>query len=804
MRNYRFPAVVAAFLLTAASAMAARPQIWNHSVEKDFAPGKFHNIVVDSYGQLTLGRQLTPIKLDDHADAVSAFTQSPDGAIFFTTTPQGKVFRLKDNAAESVFSAPKDSPDITAIAPDTRWNLGEKSDQDQLLVAVSGDDANLLRINPKDNSKPVTVFHDKTVSTIWAIAIGPDGSAYLGTGPHGTVYKLDASGKSSTYLETKAKNIVSLAFDKTGNLIAGTDGSGLVIRVDKTTSKPFVLLDAGKVDINAIICDDSGKLFVATARATFESIDNSPDLDDQTKPDHQGKSKPGNVDPLPVDPPDADAAPTDKKGAMITLPDPSILALDQTDSTLLKVLESLKKAHPPTKNQTKPNEPDSHNRPATNKAHKKSLRAAALHEEEEPQDTSSVYSITPDGIVTTLVSEPDANYSLLLAKDELLIGTGNEGKLLAYRFADESLTLIARLEQEQISSLFAAKDGTLFLGTGNAAAAYTLGANLAPSGTFLSPVLDADHTAHWGRAKLTATLPDGAKATLAVRSGNTRDVESNESLWSPWSPEIDSADGSAVPSPAARFLQYRLTLTGDAHSATPLVSNVHIVYQVENLPPRVKNVTIDPDVPVALDDSSDEADRSSESDDKTTLLHITWEATDPNHDSLTYRLLYRQVSPASPDAKDLWTPLAKNLKEMSYDWDTKALSDGKYQVKVIASDAPDNTPADGKSVARLSAPVTIDHTPPVIGDLKTAIDANKVTITGEAADAASAIVDVRYQVDGRGDWQPAAASDTIFDSPKEAFTAATTPLSTGGHRIAIRATDAHGNASYKSVTVTIK
>ena len=72
------------------------------------------------------------------------------------------------------------------------------------------------------------------------------------------------------------------------------------------------------------------------------------------------------------------------------------------------------------------------------------------------------------------------------------------------------------------------------------------------------------------------------------------------------------------------------------------------------------------------------------------------------------------------------------------------------------------------------------------------------------------MTDVRYQVDGQiagggsEDWQPAAASDKIFDSPEEAFTLTTRPLSTGPHRITVRATDAAGNSSYKAVTINVK
>jgi len=153
---------------------------------------------------------------------------------------------------------------------------------------------------------------------------------------------------------------------------------------------------------------------------------------------------------------------------------------------------------------------------------------------------------------------------------------------------------------------------------------------------------------------------------------------------------------------------------------------------------------------------------------------------------------------------DIWTPIAKDVSDTVYEWDTKSLADGKYVIKVIASDSPDNDQASALQTARTSAPFTIDHTPPTLGDLTPKVEGNVITLTGEASDALSSISDVRYQIDGQGDWQPAAASDKIFDSPHEGFTIVTRPLATGGHRITVRATDAKGNSCYKAATVTVK
>ena len=46
--------------------------------------------------------------------------------------------------------------------------------------------------------------------------------------------------------------------------------------------------------------------------------------------------------------------------------------------------------------------------------------------------------------------------------------------------------------------------------------------------------------------------------------------------------------------------------------------------------------------------------------------------------------------------------------------DQKLGADGRYVVKVVASDAPDNPPAQRLTGERLSEPVDIDNTPPQV------------------------------------------------------------------------------------------
>ena len=56
-----------------------------------------------------------------------------------------------------------------------------------------------------------------------------------------------------------------LAFDAQGNLIAGTDGSGLVYRISPA-GEGFVLYSAPKKEITALALDASGNIYAVWCR----------------------------------------------------------------------------------------------------------------------------------------------------------------------------------------------------------------------------------------------------------------------------------------------------------------------------------------------------------------------------------------------------------------------------------------------------------------------------------------------------------------------------------------------------------
>src|SRR5271155_3658792 len=119
-------------------------------------------------------------------------------------------------------------------------------------------------------SRELKPLLDRSIFTmISAIVAAPDGSVYFGTSPNGKIYKI-SNGKSSVYYQPPAgqTDILSLAIDKDGTLLAGTSGtSGQLIRLSEsggTVSATTVFQKASVQYIWAIKQSADGTIFLAT------------------------------------------------------------------------------------------------------------------------------------------------------------------------------------------------------------------------------------------------------------------------------------------------------------------------------------------------------------------------------------------------------------------------------------------------------------------------------------------------------------------------------------------------------------
>src|SRR6185503_17104706 len=161
-----------------------------------------------------------------------------------------------------------------------------------------------------------------------------------------------------------------------------------------------------------------------------------------------------------------------------------------------------------------------------------------------------------------------------------------------------------------------------------------------------------------------------------------------------------------------------------------------------------------------------------------------WQAEDRNSDTLEYAIYYRPLNEST------FRLLKDKLRDNFYTIDGATLADGRYIVKIIASDAPDNALGQALSGERLSEPVDIDNTPPTLRaiTLPQANGGSGARAGFEVTDATGKIKKADFSLDG-APWTPIFPDDGIADSGLERYSVDLPVMTPGEHTISLRAFD---------------
>jgi hypothetical protein len=172
-----------------------------------------------------------------------------------------------------------------------------------------------------------------------------------------------------------------------------------------------------------------------------------------------------------------------------------------------------------------------------------------------------------------------------------------------------------------------------------------------------------------------------------------------------------------------------------------------------------------------------------------------WQAEDRNGDTLEYAIYYRALN------DNTFRLLKDKLRDNFYTIDGATLADGRYVIKIVASDGPDNPAGQKLTGERQSEPVDIDNTPPVVR----VVNQPQVTPVGISLvfavdDATGKIKRSDVSIDG-SPWNPIFPDDGIADSGHETYSVDFAMLAPGEHTISLRSFETSGNVGTLSVTV---
>ena len=811
--------------LLAASAPAVTTSTWTQTSQEDFKKGMLDNVVATNLGVLKLSRAVkTLLEQDPRISSVNALAQGADGVIYAGTGPQGVLLQIKDHNVSTVATI-DDATNLTSLIVE---------DSGRVLIGTAGEKGRVLAID-KPGAKPHVLFESEGVQYVWAMCETPDGNVYAATGPTGKLFEIHPDGSHRLLLDSGENHLLSLISDGKDTLYVGTDPHGLVYRVNRKTGQSFVLYNAPESEIGALVLDQKGNLYAATSEAHEERFPpaENPNVSQphgrpeggetgvpipSPNPRHPEPPKipnpnPGEPNPIPkhVDKAQEQTSLPQRtaRGACLLQNSPPAYRGSQRSATLTRVLfldDEPAALPPPRPGPPLPGKPQPGQPPANGDQGEAPLppnRQPPINTinagEPRPQG-NAVYKIDPDGFVTEIFRQPVLVLAMVEHQGTLLIATGSEGEIFQVNPAADETVVLAKVDPKQVTCLLPARDGNVYMGMANVGSIALMSAGFANKGTYTSPVLDATQISRFGKMQLHGSLPPDTKLLVATRSGNVK--EPSEKGWSPWTADVPAEEFLPITSPSARFLQYRLTFSNEQGVDTPTVDDVSVAYQIPNLPPQVKSVKVAAASQGGDNNGPPQNPPSGENElrrvQPTPRQLIAWEASDPNNDALQFSLYFRRT-PGGP-----WILLKDKLTDPQFEWDTRSVADGRYEVKVVASDANANPPGQGKTASRVSDPIVVDNTPPVIGDLKWAQKGTSVQLDFKLVDETSTVAACDYSVDSNRDWQMTLPVDNIFDSPEETMSFSIPGLKPGQHQITLRATDAKGNQSFQTLFVTVK
>lgn len=231
------------------SALASEPLVWSVNSQADVLKGDSHGVSIDQNGTISLAPALTELFRTEESYIWSSAVDAA-GNIYLGSGGDGKVFKI-DRTGKGVLIADLAELNVTSIVTAAS---GE-------IFAATAPDGKVYRIGSTGKAE---VYFDPKEKYIWAMVALSDGSLAIATGDGGKIYKVKAANaapESSLFFDTSETHVISLATDRQGNLYAGSDSNGIVMKFGPD-GKPFGLLDSPLREIHELAIGPDGSVYV--------------------------------------------------------------------------------------------------------------------------------------------------------------------------------------------------------------------------------------------------------------------------------------------------------------------------------------------------------------------------------------------------------------------------------------------------------------------------------------------------------------------------------------------------------------
>jgi hypothetical protein len=621
-------------------------------------------------------------------------------------------------------------------------------------VALACDQGRILRWSERGGTHPWAQLGSGQV-----LALAADGDGLVaGTGPDGLVYRIGARGDTTLLARTGERYVWALAPAGPGAWYAATGTAGRLLRVDVHGVR--IVADTDESNLVSLLADGQGGVFAGSdskGRVLHARRDGSIRTVFDAGEDEIRALARGADGALYAAALSSPATPEDDKDGV---PRPATSAPSGGRSVVYRIV---------------------------------------------PDSSATTWWVAPQPMIFALAAAPGAPAGILAA-------TGNRAALYRVERIAGATQLLA-VPQGQVTALAVLPGGQVLAATSNPAVLWRVGPGPASRGELLSMALDARRIARFGRLQWQGEA-GGSRVELATRSGNT---EEPDTTWSAWAEVRGNGQGGAILSPPARYLQWRLGLEG----GQARIGSVETSWREQNQPPRVEDVLVAPQgqgfregelqprlEPVTqalpggqrVEYSAPSATTPRQMRDLPMwargLRSVQWRASDPNGDPLRFRVQVRE------EGRTDWIELTRDLDGTSWTWDTSALPDGRYRVRVVAGDEAGNAVGEEASGEAVSQPFTVDNTPPTVAAFGVEPEAGAVRLSGSVSDATSPLQRIEVSVDD-GNWRAVAPEGGLTDARAHEFRVRLPGIAPGGHTVSVRVVDLAGNAAMRAERVQV-
>lgn len=723
---------------------AVTSRVTRHNSSQEFQKGEANDVVIGSRGTIQLGRRAEVIvKQFDDVWSINSIVSIGD-TVYVGTSPNGGVYSFGAGGLKKIYAA-------------------------KLTKKERPKDSNDRDANEPNDSNAVGQDRHFANEHIFAMAADASGRLLVGiSGQRCALCRLEGGELKTIFEPNDANYIFAISVDKGGDIYLGTGPKGKIYRLDSSGKRGEVLYDSSDKNILSLAqgpdgfiyagSDSRGLVYRINPKTKETVILYDSDQQEITALVFMGEELYAAATSANAVGAEAKFAAQAPQAGRPEKQDDEEGGDEESDGgTKLQIANTKESA-----------------------GEQQAEHKMPVPRPPRPAQASYIYKVTKDGFVTDIFNETSVFFCLASQGKELLVGTGNNAQLFAVEpNSEENAVVFEDRQASQITAVAVVGDNA-YVGMANPARLVKLGKVFAREGVYTSDLVDAGQPAKWGKLQIEADVPQGCKVLMACRSGNVKDV--NDKSFSKWTELKDVTGPVQLDCPVNRFCQYKLVLRGSDGKVSPVVREVAVASAVPNLAPRVESVTV----------------TRMEMPGKSGVFKISYDAKDDNGDKLIYKIDFRRVGRTG------WIEAAHDVETGNYEWDGKTVEDGRYEIRITASDERSNTPETKLMGSRVSDAVVVDNTGPAVVKYKLEKAGKNVTIKLTVNDELSAIGKVEYTVDSDANWIGIVPDDLIYDTTSEDFTIMVEKLSAGQHIISLKLADAVGNTSYKTYEVNIE